>query len=195
MESNATFCPNCGKKVSTSKQISEREDSTPSEIRNSTVKLNSNKRKSYTPIIVGLIIAFIVVITFIKIQYNPNNRSAKDTADIVQTIAEKDFGKGQVQVYYSKGSNEFSIKPKKNSDVEKTLEENIEYGDSQSDTEDIIDNFKDLIKDIHPKMGSKYKSYETLLLNPDNTDRYLMEATGKKVNTNYLPMTNDDDDY
>lgn len=113
-----------------------------------------------------------------------NHRSEQRTADIGQTIANKDFGKGEVQVYYSKKKNAFTVKP-----ISTTKASIKEYGyddDNQEEIDTINSNYKNFIKDINKHMGSNYKDYRSFLTNPWNSNRYFIASTGTKETYNIL---------
>ncbi|KRK34623.1 hypothetical protein FC07_GL000373 [Loigolactobacillus bifermentans DSM 20003] len=106
---------------------------------------------------------------------------------MAQTIADNDFGDDEVQVYYSKKSNLFTIKTLSDSGVRANLKEYFDsYEDNQDDMNDLTSNYKDFIRDVNDHMGSKYKKYYTELENPWNHSKVYIDSTGTKITYNYL---------
>lgn len=137
--------------------------------------------------VIGIIIAGLIILIglgFWGHNFYLNHRPEQRTADVAQTIADKDFGDDEVQIYYSKKSNTFTIKPL--AGTKSNIKEYVFYGDNQSDIDTINSNYKAFIADLSDHMGSNTKNFETNLTNPWNSDRMFISSTGTKETYNIL---------
>lgn len=159
IKKDATFCKHCGAKQNQSAQKTTVEN------------VNHNKTKNNKKSIGLAVLIGIIILGFFGYHEYPNYRSEQGTADIGASIAQKNFGKNQVEVQYNKTDNAFYITPKDS------------YNLNVPNTEDA---FKKFISDIKPKMGSKYISYHTEFINPANTNKYLLSGTSDSIQDNYI---------
>lgn len=202
--SGSKFCINCGAKLTghnqtdnlnTEKSSSGAKQTRQNDNNVSNEKLNYVDVKDDTQrvqITVGVVLVILFIIAGIAIYHSSqdnkmNNRSAQDTADMAQNIADDDFGSDEIGVWYSKSDNTFTIKVVEDSDTDSTIEDNIDYDGSQSETSTFVDGYQTFIDDLEPKMGSDYKDdYEVEFTNPENGYRYLLNSTGTDIKNNYL---------
>lgn len=174
-KATATFCHKCGKKL-TNRKLENTDIS----------KINATEidKKSIIKVvmlIVGILIIGIILIRGVHSFYL-NHRSEQALANIAQRIAERDFGSDEVQVYYSKNDNTYTIKTLPNSATRSNLREYLfSYSDNQDDMNDLTNDYQDFINDIDEYMGSKYKKYYTCLQNPWDHSRVYIKSTGTTI--------------
>lgn len=183
----AKFCAKCGASFADAEPVAStvKATTTPESPASTATEKHKSSGNGWIGAIIGVIIVGIVLIVGGHSFYL-NHRSAQATADIGQTIANKEFGDDEVRVYYSKSENTFTIKTLSGSAIRSSFTEYVEDGDNQSEIDDVTTEYQRFIDGVEGKMGSKYReAYYTYIENPWDSTKVFWDSRGTKIGYNW----------
>lgn len=142
---------------------------------------------SFLQVIVVALVGIIGVAWYHN--YQIEHLTQQEVADVGAKVAKK-YLANQVAVYYSESNDLFTLQPKSDSTLEKTVEQVISGTKDSSAMDKYVTNLKAIAQDLERKIPKKDRDYSVVLLNPYNTDNYLYNIKDSKLVFNFV--TDDD---
>jgi len=178
LSDEAQFCTKCGYKMPTIDQQVEIPNRTETDIVATEKPNNTGKI-----ITIGIFIFSAIAIVFLIYSQSPQYRKMttseeQKTEQLVQWADENDITIG---ADVTLNGNLITLEPRDDSNLEEYFQYFYTYGNDSDDDAEIKDQMTKVSKHIQHEWGNGYTEE---LLNPENTDRMLVEAKDGKISYN-----------